>query len=78
VHHMVRCIQLDLECAALCRAAAEVMSLGGAYAKQLCSLCAEACDACAAECEKHADMEHCRACAVSCRRCADACRSMAA
>lgn len=80
VDHLKRCIQLDLECAAFCRSAAEVMSLGSEYSMQLCKLCADVCDACAEECEKHAQkgMEHCRACAEACRRCAEACRQMTA
>jgi hypothetical protein len=78
VHHMVRCIQLDLECAAISRASAELMSLGSSYAHQLCGICAAICEACATECEQHTDMDHCRECAEVCRRCADECRRMAA
>lgn len=73
-----RCIRLDLECAAICRAAAEVMSLNGQFSEQLCSLCAEICHACADECQRHAEMgmEHCRECAEACRKCAAACEEM--
>ncbi len=74
-----RCIQLDLECAAICRSAAEVMSLGSDYSAHLCRICADVCNACAEECEKHAEMgmEHCRECAEACRKCADSCEKMA-
>jgi hypothetical protein len=77
VKMMSLCIRLDLECAAICRAAAEVMSLGGEYSDQLCRICADACKTCAEECAKY-DTEHCKACAEACRKCADACEQMAA
>src|SRR5436189_2426211 len=64
---MSRCAQLDMECAALCTASAQLMSLGSNQAKALCKICAEACDVCAEECEKHAN-EHCKACAAACRK----------
>ena len=79
VAHMAKCIQLDLECAAICRSAAELMSLGSSFSAHLCRVCADACNACADECEKHAamGMDHCRQCAEACRTCAKACEEMA-
>lgn len=76
VKMLARCIQLDRECASVCRSAVALMSIGGENAALLCSACAEICEACAAECEKH-DMEHCEHCAEECRACADECRRMA-
>lgn len=76
VSQLTRCIQLDIECAAICRSASELMSLDSEYSVQLCNMCAKACSACAEECDIH-DMEHCRQCAEACRHCADACRKMA-
>lgn len=72
VQHLTKCIRLDLECAAICKAAAQLMSIEGAYSKELCQLCAAICNACAEECEKHAEMgmEHCKECAEACRACA--------
>lgn len=77
---MARCIQLDMECAAVCYAAAQLMSLGSERAKEFCRLCADICEACATECDMHANMgmEHCRECADACRKCAEACRAMVA
>jgi hypothetical protein len=72
---MARCIQLDMECAALCYASAQLMSLGSSHAMMLCSLCADACDACGEECAKH-ENAHCQECAERCRKCAEECRSM--
>lgn len=74
------CIRLDLECATLCRTAAEVMQLEGINMRAICELCASICTACAEECERHAShgMEHCRKCAQICRECADICLSMSA
>ena len=80
VNNMAKCIQLDLECAALCRAAAEIMSLNGQNVKAICRLCAEICTTWAEECEKHGKngMQHCKECAEACRKCAEECSRMAA
>jgi hypothetical protein len=72
---MVNCIQLDRQCAVICFAAAQLMSIGGEHASHLCEECAEICDACAAECSKHSN-EHCKKCAEACKKCAEACRTM--
>ena len=70
---LTKCIQLERECAAICFAAANLMSIGGDHAAHLCQVCAEICKACADECEKHTHMEHCKKCAAACRKCAAAC-----
>lgn len=70
VQNLIHCIRLDLECAVICRAAAEMMILGSAWSNEMCQLCATICNACASECEKHKHMEHCRECAEACRACA--------
>jgi len=77
IAQLARCIKLDLDCAAICRAASAAMARGSEHATQICAVCAEACDACADECMAHA-MEHCRECAAACRRCALECRNMGA
>lgn len=74
---MARCVQLDMECAALCYTAAQLMSLSSDKAEELCRLCAEKCNECADECSHH-DNEHCRECAEACRACAEECMQMAA
>lgn len=76
VKAMARCIQLDMDCAALCRLAAGYMARGSERAGAICGLCAEMCDACGDECAKH-EMAHCQECAEACRRCAEECRRMA-
>lgn len=76
VNKLARCIALDLDCAAMCRLAAEFMGRGSEFSAQTCELCTTVCDACAAECEKH-PMEHCKECATACRACAAECRRMA-
>jgi hypothetical protein len=72
VQHLTQCIRLDLECAVICRASAELMTLESPYSAQICELCAAICNACAEKCEQHANMgmEHCRECAEACRACA--------
>lgn len=77
IHMMAACIRLDMECAAICYAAAELMSLGSERSKEICRMCAEMCEACGNECGKHQE-EHCKACAEACKKCADECRRMAA
>lgn len=78
VKAMARCIQLDMDCAAICRLASSTMARGSEFAGMICEACADVCEACAQECEKHKAMEHCRQCAEACRRCAQECRKMAA
>jgi hypothetical protein len=73
---MARCIQLDMECAALCYAAAQLMSLGSDKAKEVCQLCADICEACGNECSKHTHSKHCQECAEACKACAEECRKM--
>ncbi len=75
VSMMAQCIQLDMECAALCYAAAQLMSLGSSKAAAVCQLCATACEACADECAKH-NNEHCKECADACMECAAECKKM--
>lgn len=72
VKMMSRCIQLDMECATVCYATAQLMSLGSEKVKDMCKLCAAVCGACAIECSQH-DNEHCRECEAICRECADLC-----
>ncbi|MGH2622216.1 MAG: four-helix bundle copper-binding protein [Sphingobacterium sp.] len=74
---MTKCIQLDMECASICYSAAQVMSIGGIHAKELCKICASICEECAKECANH-DHEHCKECAEACKDCAHKCRTMAA
>jgi hypothetical protein len=76
VDGLARCIRFDLDCAAVCRTAAELMSRGSEFTAEFCSLCARICDECADECEKHTH-RHCVQCARACRACADECRKMA-
>jgi hypothetical protein len=77
VKMMTRCIQLDMECAAMCYASAQLMSLGSDKAKDICRLCATFCNECGNECAKH-ETEHCRECAAACKKCAEECEKMAA
>jgi len=75
VKMMAACIKNDMECAAICYAAAQLMSFGSDKAAEICALCAVICDNCAAECSKH-DTEHCAECAAACKACAEECRNV--
>ncbi len=72
---MKKCIELTLECAALCAATAQLISMGSERAKDLCRLCAEVCEACEAQCSKF-NSETLIACAELCRKCSTICRAV--
>ena len=72
---MADCIKLDMECAALCYAAAQLMSMGNNNVREVCRICADMCEACANECARH-NNDHCRMCADACRKCAQECRKV--
>ena len=76
---MVRCIDLDLDCAEICGATGRLIARAGgadpAVTRAQLQACIAACQACGAECEKHAGHhEHCKHCAEACRACAQACQ----
>lgn len=85
LHHIQHCLNLGgahaepghismlLTCAAICRTAAELMSVNSEWHPTVCDLCAQICEECADECEDLGDMEDCVA---VCQECADACREM--
>ncbi|WP_460676228.1 four-helix bundle copper-binding protein [Hymenobacter coalescens] len=73
VKMMVRCIQLDRDCADICALTARFVARGSEHAQHLLRECAEICRACGIECAKHHHMEHCRMCAEACKRCEEAC-----
>lgn len=75
---LVRCIALDVDCAAACRLAAGYVSRQSPASVAVCEFCAEVCDLCAEECLVHAEKHaHCKACAEACYQCAEDCRRMA-
>jgi ribosomal protein L31 len=78
VKSLAKCIQLNLECAAVCKAAAELMTLQSTFSGRLIDLCMDVCNDCAAECGLHASMgmEHCRICAEACLHCATVCSTL--
>lgn len=73
---LAECIRLNMECAAVCYNAAQLMSMGSHKIKEICSICAYMCEQCASECGKHSH-EHCQRCAQACYKCAEECRAMA-
>lgn len=78
VSNLAKCIQLNLECATVCKAAAELMSFNSSFSGKLIELCMDVCNDCAAECGMHANMgmEHCRICAEACLHCATVCSTL--
>ncbi|MET0637524.1 MAG: four-helix bundle copper-binding protein [Chitinophagaceae bacterium] len=80
VKMLVKCVKLDIDCAAICTLVAGLIARRSEHGKHLLKECAEICKACADECDIHAKMgmEHCRLCAEACRACAKECEKMAA
>lgn len=80
VEHMVRCIDLDNQCAAICRATVEVLSRPGPNGdswREVVKACIAVCRECADECRTH-DHEHCQVCAQDCDACVEACEALLA
>ena len=80
---LLRCIRLDLDCAAVCNATGYIISRKTEFdvgvARAVLQACAQVCRICGDECERHAQhMEHCRICAQACRRCEQACNQVVA
>jgi hypothetical protein len=74
-----RCIRLNLDCAAICEATAEILARATApvwtVLEAQLEACIAACAACAAECDHHSTkLEHCGICAEACREGERACR----
>lgn len=77
VQSLSRCIQLNLECAAICNAAVQLMEVNGNSSASLYKLCGDICQRCAEECVRHAFIEHCRHSAEAARSCSILCYEMA-
>lgn len=80
VEHMVRCIDLDNQCAEICRTTADVLSRPGPNGdswEAVVRACIAVCRECAAECGQH-EHDHCQMCARDCTACADACEALLA
>ena len=71
-----RCIQLNMECASVCKAASQLMSLGSEEYKEMCKICADICKKCGDECTKHKTMDHCKICAEACYKAEELCKKM--
>ena len=76
---MVRCIDLDLDCADICGATGRLIARAGgtdpAVTRAQLQACIAACQACGAECQQYAGHhERCRHCAEACHACAQACQ----
>ena len=72
---MARCIQLNMECASICKATSQLMSLGSEQSKDISKICADICKKCGDECSKH-NMDHCKKCAEACYTAAELCKKM--
>jgi hypothetical protein len=74
---MARCIELDRECADICRLTSSVLSRDSENRELYLRLCGKICQICADECAKH-DNDHCRKCSKTCQECAEMCAKAAA
>ena len=83
VSHLIACVRLNLDCAAVCTATGSITARSNkAGHRQLLEAqlanCIAFCRACADECARHAMHRHCLVCAEACTNCADACTGMLA
>ena len=69
-------IRIMMDCADICRMAADYMVRGSQFIPAVAALCADICEACAAECERFDSDAQMVACAQACRRCAQSCRQL--
>jgi hypothetical protein len=72
VNMMVRCMELDRDCADLCFQTARLLVRDSEIIERWVKACSEVCSLCAQECRKH-EMDHCQLCANACEQCAKAC-----
>lgn len=77
VQMMVPCIELDRDCADICRLTAACIARNSAHAQPVIKECIETCQKCATECGQH-QHDHCQHCAEACRQCVEACRQYSA
>jgi len=66
--------RLMVNCAEICKTAADFMLSNSELQAEVCSVCADVCDACGESCERVGDLDEC---AQACRGCAESCREMA-
>lgn len=62
-----------INCAEICRTAADFMLSNSDMHSHICVACSEVCRACAESCEQVGDMDEC---VQACRACMESCRSM--
>ena len=77
VEEMAKCIQLDMECAALCGASSQLMCLAANMPMLFVNSVQTFARPGAQECNKH-KVDHCKRCASICISCAEECAVMAA
>lgn len=82
VNHLLNCIRLNLDCAAVCQATVSVVTRSNKAGNRqpleaLLTTCIAFCRACARECSRHAQAHaHCKVCADACEECATLCTDM--
>lgn len=66
--------RLMMNCAEICRTAADFMMSSSPLHARICAACADVCEACGDSCEQLGDMDDC---VQACRRCTRSCQQMA-
>lgn len=74
---MAACIQLERQCADMCKTAVSLMLHQSTHAQRLCEMCIKACQQCAQECAKHNNHAYYRHCMRACEQCAQECEKVA-
>lgn len=70
-------INTMMDCAEICRTAADFMLRGSSHHAHVCGECADICRECEASCRALGDDQMMQQCADACRRCAESCQRMA-
>jgi hypothetical protein len=79
VQELVRCVRLNLDCAAAGRIVTRQTAPDLGLLRATIEACAAACRVCGEECERHAaHHDHCRICREACQRCEQACDDLVA
>jgi len=72
-HSLVLCIKVNIDCSAVCRLTASLISRDSPVSSDVLGFCAIVCETCATECEKHSSLVYCQLSADACRACKEIC-----
>jgi hypothetical protein len=69
-------IKTLLDCASICRTAADFMLRNSLQHRKICRICAEVCNSCAQSCEQIGGSDQMMKCAEICKSCQESCEKI--